>query len=228
MTTADVGSTLASDCACLGNYKRKTGTRTCIRCGLGERFDVNTDDDTEGTCEECVAGYYQDNSDHLSPTCVLCPADTYRVEPGGTNLAGCLACRAGAESDAGSTSTANCTCTAAYITETDSGNCIQCEAGEVFVPTSDGSSEGTCDDCGSGRYQDADQPHMLTQCTACPIGKYRADQKGALLLRAQHELVCDPLLCLQITPNCISERPGSVGAQAFLWQIAIIAPTTAQ
>lgn len=178
MTTADVGSTLASDCACLGNYKRKTGTQTCIRCGLGERFDVNTDDDTEGTCEECVAGYYQDNSDHLSPTCVLCPADTYRVEEGAESEGSCSLCQTGAEAAAGSTSAADCVCTAAYITETGTGDCIQCDKGEVFVPTSEGSSEGTCEECAAGLYLDAED-HRLTECKACPIGTHRSESGGA-------------------------------------------------
>lgn len=204
MTTANVGSTASTDCKCLGNYKRKSGTQECIRCGLGEKFVVDTDNLEEGVCEDCPAGYYQENSDHLSPACVLCPADTYRVEAGGKNKEGCLACRTGAESDAGSTSAADCACTTAYITQTGTGNCIQCEAGEVFVPTSDGSSEGTCNDCGAGWYQDA-LAHRYTECAACPIGRYRSEEGGGPICNAA-DVGLESLLSLFSNPDKQTDR----------------------
>mmetsp|Transcript_37241 Transcript_37241/g.100721 ORF Transcript_37241/g.100721 Transcript_37241/m.100721 type:complete len:1496 (-) Transcript_37241:574-5061(-) len=142
-----------------------------ITCADGEYLE------DDGTCIECVAGKYANNT--AAPyACELCPVGKYYTGKGATECNDCASgklsgadrtycddCPSGTFADTANQSCVDCPL-ATYASIALDDGCTECVAGSSTGVMGGGTS---CTKCDSGKYSEANR---TSSCSVCPSGTF--------------------------------------------------------
>ena len=142
-------------------------------CDVGYR-------DANGTCTDCRAGTYKNNTGPQA--CTECPVDTYSTALAAVSADTCLACQANSTTmnHTGRFYARACACNAGFRHNGTQPECIACSSGYFnpernrtecstcaagkFSSEAAAVSNATCEDCGLHEYSD----HGAGECDPCP------------------------------------------------------------
>ena len=137
------------------------GFTTSMYCSAGSSSCSAGKYLSNGVCEECSAGTYQDQSGQTS--CKDCAAGRYQDQSGRTSCKDCAAGRYREQS--GWTSCKYCAA-GQFQDQLGQTSCKDCAAGQF----QDQISQTSCKDCAAGRYQDQ---LSQTSCKDCAAGQFQ-------------------------------------------------------
>eukprot|EP01047_Picozoa_sp_COSAG01_P025392 COSAG01_NODE_1602_length_9759_cov_35.078157_3_plen_1215_part_00 len=157
-----------------GSYTLVSATTfQCFSCGAGKYqgggISLYGSNGYFHACTPCQPGRYQAWSSHVSPSCSLCPANTFRSSTGGQSSSSCLSCPSHKKSTKGASSCQTVTCgRGAYKA---GRGCLYCPPGRYQA--SSGHTHTTCPACPRFTIPTSNRP--VTSCSTCPSGKATFD-----------------------------------------------------
>lgn len=163
---------------------RTTGSTAKAKC---EDYCPNgKEKDNTGDCDECLIGFYKNNTEDVFMNCTACQANYVTANPvsGGINLCVIRNCLAGTKRNSDDTDCINCAkgtfqnlpyqpacydCpTLEWTRQEKSTASSSCES---YCPSGkEKQSDGSCDDCDIGYFKD-NNVDKFSECTLCGNGK---------------------------------------------------------